>query len=109
MSYAWLSIGFVGVALVAGILLPLLDRRPGNPWPDGRSVAITAAALFVLTAVFDNVMIGAGLFHYSPEHLTGLRIGLAPLEDFAYPLAAAILLPSLWTVLRRRRRATDAG
>lgn len=105
MSYAWLSIGFVGVALLAGILLPLLDRRPGSAWPDARAVAITAAALFVLTAIFDNVMIGAGLFHYSPEHLTGLRIGLAPLEDFAYPLAAALLLPSLWSVLRRRRRA----
>jgi lycopene cyclase domain-containing protein len=108
MSYAWLSIGFVGVALLAGILLPLLDRRPGNPWPDARAVAITAAALLVLTAIFDNVMIGAGLFHYSPEHLTGLRIGLAPLEDFAYPLAAALLLPSLWTVLGRRHR-TDAA
>jgi lycopene cyclase domain-containing protein len=103
MTYAWLSAAFVGVALLVGILLPLLDRRPGNPWPDWRAVAVTAAALFVLTAVFDNVMIGSGLFHYSPEHLTGLRIGLAPVEDFAYPLAAALLLPSLWTVLRRRR------
>lgn len=107
MSYAWLSLGFVAVALLAGILLPLLDRRPGNAWPDVRAVTITAGALFVLTAVFDNVMIGMGLFHYSPEHLTGLRIGLAPLEDFAYPLAAALLLPSLWTVLSRRHR-TDA-
>lgn len=105
MSYAWLSVGFVAVALLAGILLPLLDRRPGSAWPDARAVAITVVALFVLTAVFDNVMIGMGLFHYSPEHLTGLRVGLAPLEDFAYPLAGALLLPSLWTVLRRRRRA----
>ena len=105
MSYAWLSLSFVGVALLAGILMPLLDRRPGNAWPHPGAVAVTAAALFVLTAVFDNVMIGMGLFHYSPEHLTGLRIGLAPLEDFAYPLAASLLLPSLWTVLGRRRRA----
>ena len=104
MSYAWLSLTFMGVALLAGLLMPLLDRRPGNPWPDPRAVGMTALALFVLTAVFDNVMIGMGLFHYSPEHLTGLRIGLAPIEDFAYPLAAAVLLPSLWTVLGRRRR-----
>lgn len=108
MSYAWLSLGFVAVALLAGILLPLLDRRPGSAWPDPRAVAITVVALLALTAVFDNVMIGAGLFHYSPEHLTGLRIGLAPIEDFAYPLAAGLLLPSLWTVLGRRSRR-DAG
>jgi len=109
VTYAWLSVAFVGAALVVGILLPLLDRRPGNPWPDARAVGVTAAALFVLTAVFDNVMIGSGLFHYAPEHLSGVRIGLAPIEDFAYPLAAALLLPSLWTVLGRRRSRTDAG
>ena len=29
-------------------------------------------------------MIAAGLFTYPPEHLSGLRIGLAPIEDFSY-------------------------
>ena len=41
----------------------------------------------MLTAVFDNVMIAVGLVTYPAEHLSGLRIGLAPLEDFAYALA----------------------
>ena len=40
---------------------------------------------------------------YDDERISGVRIGLAPLEDFAYPLAAAILLPALWVALRRRR------
>jgi hypothetical protein len=41
------------------------------------------------------------LFTYTDAHLLGPRIGLAPIEDFAYPLAAVILLPALWARLRR--------
>ncbi len=47
----------------------------------------------MLTAVFDTVMIATGLFHYAPTQLAGVHIGLAPLEDFAYPLAGVLLLP----------------
>lgn len=70
---------------------------------------IAAAVLIVLTAVFDNVMIGIGLFHYPEEHLSGLRIGLAPIEDFSYPLAAAYLVPAVRTLLGRQPRSTDAS
>src|SRR5690606_14002774 len=52
--------------------------------------------------------IAAGLFHYSEEHLLGVMIGLAPIEDFAYPLAAALLLPSLWWALARGRSDAHA-
>jgi lycopene cyclase domain-containing protein len=65
---------------------------------------ICALALLALTAVFDNVMIAAGLFTYPPEHLSGVRIGLAPLEDFSYPLCAAFLVPAVFTLLTRRTR-----
>ena len=57
--------------------------------------------LLVLTAIFDNVMIAFGLFAYRAGSLTGLTLGRAPLEDFAYPVAAAVLLPVLWRWLRR--------
>jgi small toxic polypeptide LdrA/B/C/D len=49
--------------------------------------------------VFDNVMIASGLIAYSDAHVSGLRIGLAPVEDFAYPLAAVVLLPALWSLM----------
>ena len=64
-----------------------------------------AVALLVLTAVFDNVMIAAGLFTYPSEHLSGLRVGLAPIEDFSYPLAAAFLVPAVWTLWGREEPA----
>jgi hypothetical protein len=34
--------------------------------------------------------------------LLGWHVILAPVEDFAWPLAAALALPSLWELLGRR-------
>ena len=60
--------------------------------------------LAALTVVFDNLMIAAGFFDYGDGHITGLRIGLVPVEDLAYPLAGLLLLPALWWGLAERGR-----
>jgi len=57
--------------------------------------------LLTLTAIFDNVIIGTGLVAYDDALISGLRIGVAPIEDFAYTVAALVLLPSLWHLLKR--------
>lgn len=111
MTYLELAACFVVVAAIGGIALTFAARgRAARP----AAVVVTLVALFVLTAVFDTVMIAAGLFHYSPDHLAGVHIGLAPVEDFAYPLAGVLLLPALWSAVRARRargrdRRPDAG
>jgi lycopene cyclase domain-containing protein len=64
---------------------------------------MAGAGLLVLTAVFDNVMIAVGLFSYRASAVSGLSVGRAPIEDFAYPIAAAVLLPALWRRLRDTR------
>lgn len=79
-------------------------RRPRFGRRMGAS-ALAAAALVVLTAVFDNLMIAAGLFTYPDDLISGIRVGLAPLEDFAYPVCAAFLVPAVFTLLPRRRPA----
>lgn len=96
MTYLALSAVFLAIAAVGGILAARRGERPPV-------LALVAGALVLvaLTAVFDSVMIAAGLFTYTDLHLLGPRIGLAPIEDFAYPLAAVILLPALWARLRR--------
>lgn len=115
MTYPWLAAIFLGAAALVAVLVVVLaparahpagqsPSRP-RPWPHPGAVALTVVALVVLTAVFDSVMIAAGLFDYDPASLAGPRIGLVPIEDFAYPLATAVLLPAVWEVLRRRRRA----
>ena len=101
MSYLELNYFFLGLALLillAAVLTRRLDRRRMT------AMLVGVSALLVLTAVFDNVMIGSGLFDYSSETLAGPRVGLAPLEDFAYPLGGAILLPSAWVLLAPRPR-----
>ncbi|MDF2508285.1 MAG: lycopene e-cyclase isoprenoid transferase [Microbacterium sp.] len=106
MSYIHVSACFLLVAAGGGIILALVPRRRG---PRPSAVALTVLVLFLLTAVFDTVMIASGLFHYAEAPLLGLHIGLAPIEDFAYPLAGAMLLPALWAALRGRRRAREAA
>jgi hypothetical protein len=48
-------------------------------------------------------MIAVGLVVYPEDMLSGLRIGVAPLEDFSYPLCAAFLVPAVYTLLERRK------
>jgi len=72
--------------------------------------AVGAGILILLTAVFDNLMIAVGLFTYPDELISGLRIGLAPVEDFAYPLCAAFVVPAVFTLLTPTRAvSTEAA
>lgn len=99
MSFLELNAVFLGIAALAWVAAWAARRIPRRA---PAAVALSVAALFVLTAVFDNVMIASGLFDYGGHALAGIRIGLAPIEDFAYPLGAALLLPALWMLLSPR-------
>ncbi|UKA65900.1 lycopene cyclase domain-containing protein [Arthrobacter sp. FW306-05-C] len=108
MSYWALNAVFLIAALAVGTAAAI--RLRGRT----RKVALAAAGgaaavVLVLTAVFDNLMIAAGLFTYAPEMISGMTVGLAPLEDFAYPVAAVLLLPGLWILLDRTSKASPSG
>jgi len=106
MTYADLVVVFLLGSMVVAAVCHLV-ARPSWRWRLG--VVLVALALAVLTAVFDSVMIAADLFRYDESTLSGARVGLAPLEDFAWPLAAALLLPALWEALGRRRSRRAPG
>ncbi len=101
MTYALILLPFAAVTLAVTL------ATVGRPDFGRRMTAslVAAVVLVVLTAVFDNVMISAGLVAYPPEHSSGLRIGVAPVEDFAYPLCGAFLVPAVFTLLRRPERS----
>ena len=103
MTYLALCALFLGLAVAAAVVLNTATSRRGGRRMPFVAVALGGAVLLILTAVFDTVMIAAGMFTYSPEHILGTRLGLAPIEDFTYPLAMLALLPALWSFLRSRR------
>ncbi|MCU1513091.1 MAG: lycopene cyclase [Microbacteriaceae bacterium] len=99
MTYSALNALFLLPVAVVGVWALVVARRRGGL--RGLAVLIATLVLFVMTAVFDNVMIAIGLVGYDHSRISGSFIGLAPVEDFAYALAAALLLPSLWVLLGR--------
>lgn len=108
MTYLLLNAVFLGMAAVVAALALGLGRVSRLHLS---AVAMALVVVLTLTAIFDNVMIAAGLFTYQPSLISGLRLGVAPIEDFAYPLAAVLLLPALWRLLGGfgRTRKDDDG
>jgi lycopene cyclase domain-containing protein len=94
MTYWLLNVVFLIPVVIVGVLALRRVR-----WA---AVGVTAAVLLLMTAVFDNIMISIGLVDYDPALISGAFIGVAPLEDFAYALAAIVGLPSLWALLGPR-------
>lgn len=90
----------VPVAALALVVLVRAGRRVLG------AAAIGLVVLLALTAVFDNVLVGTRIVGYDEDLILGLKVGVAPIEDFGYAIAAALALPAAW-VLLRRRPATD--
>jgi lycopene cyclase domain-containing protein len=95
VTYWLINLPFLAVAALLGILAFRRLR-----WP---ALGITAAVILVMTAVFDNIMIGVGLVAYSDHAISGVLVGIAPIEDFAYAIAAVVGLPALWCLLPSRK------
>jgi lycopene cyclase domain-containing protein len=96
VTYIGLNLVFLGVAAAVALLAWFTRPASRRLLP---ASALALAAVLLLTAVFDNIMIGVGLVDYDSALISGLFIGIAPVEDFAYPVAAALLLPAVWALL----------
>ncbi|TYL51110.1 lycopene cyclase domain-containing protein [Agromyces mariniharenae] len=102
MTYSLVCLPFLAVAVVLSLAAA---RRLPRPARRRRWLAIgfAGALVLVLTGVFDSLMIAAGLFGYADGTRLGPTIGLAPIEDFAYPIVTVLLVPAIWTLARSRR------
>jgi lycopene cyclase domain-containing protein len=83
----------LNIVFLAPLILAAIVRRKALA---RKQSFVTFGLLCVLTAVFDNCMIAFGVMKYDPTHICGLKIGLAPIEDFAYTLAAVLWVALLW-------------
>jgi lycopene cyclase domain-containing protein len=97
MTYWLLNLAFLAAVAVVAIAAVLARRAPR--W---RLVGLALIVVVALTAVFDNMLVGVGIVAYDPARISGIRIGVAPIEDFAYAIAAVVLLPCLWSLLTPR-------
>jgi lycopene cyclase domain-containing protein len=94
MTYALLNLIFI-----VPVLIVLFAYRWLAHWS---TLCYTLVALLLMTAVFDNFIVGSGIVAYDASLLSGVLIGFAPIEDFAYTIVAAVLIPMTWWWLGSR-------
>ena len=94
MNYFVLNLVFLVLALCALLLVPK------NRWP---AYLVGMIPMIIITAIFDNLIIASKVVAYDTSKISGLTIGLAPIEDFAYTIAAVLIVPSVWSALLKRR------
>ena len=101
MTYAEMNLIF----MIPVAVLLVFARKSVN-W---KVLGLSTLALVVMTAIFDNFIVGSGVVAYNPETLLGVFIGFAPIEDFAYTLVAAVLIPLTWWWLGSRQSNSRKG
>jgi lycopene cyclase domain-containing protein len=99
MTYFVMNVIFLVPLLVIGLLM-----RRQLPW---RAIIFATGALLIITAVFDNFIIGTGIVAYDEELISGIKIGLAPIEDFSYSLAGPLLIAILSKLLSVDSRKSE--
>ena len=95
MNYLILNLIFVAVSLLALLLVPK------NRWP---AYLVGLVPMLLLTAIFDNLIVTAGIVAYDPSKISGVMIGVVPIEDFAYTIAAVVIVPSVWSAMINRKK-----
>jgi lycopene cyclase domain-containing protein len=95
MNYLTLNLIFLALSLVFLLLVPK------NRWP---AYLVGILPMLLITALFDNLIVGAGIVDYDPSKISGVMVGLVPIEDFAYTIAAVLIVPSVWSALTNRKK-----
>jgi lycopene cyclase domain-containing protein len=96
MTYLALNVTFMFIAFV---ILNLISRK--SPW---RAIGFTMLWMLLVTLVFDNVIIGLEIVGYDKTKISGILLGLAPIEDFAYTVVAVLAVSIIWTKLTKEKK-----
>jgi len=96
MNYLALNVTFMLIALAT---LNLVSRK--SPW---RAISFTMFWMLLVTLVFDNIIIGLEIVGYDKTKISGILLGLAPIEDFAYTVVAVLAVSIIWTKLTKEKK-----
>jgi len=94
VTYPLLTLIVLGIFAVYALLI----RR----WINLKALIPATVFMLLMTLVFDNLIIGSGIVEYDYSKTSGIRLFLAPIEDFAYTLVALVLVPSLFNFFRSK-------
>ena len=97
-QFTYLALNLVFM-LVAFVSLILISRK--NPW---RAIGFTMVWMILMTLVFDNVIIALGIVGYGENKISGLLLGLAPIEDFSYTVVSVLAVGILWHKFTRTNK-----
>lgn len=90
MTYVLISLPFLALALVLWVLR-------GRKYPGWiATTALVMTVVLILTAIFDNLMIWAGLVGYGDAQNLGIYLGLVPIEDFFYAIFVVLVVAAFW-------------
>ncbi|NBR77699.1 MAG: lycopene cyclase domain-containing protein, partial [Microbacteriaceae bacterium] len=67
----------------------VINRK--SPW---RAISWTLLVMCLVTLIFDNVIVGLGIVDYDSDKISGLLLGLVPVEDFAYTVVSVLAVSS---------------
>ncbi|NBR78070.1 MAG: lycopene cyclase domain-containing protein [Microbacteriaceae bacterium] len=95
MNYLALNVVFM---LIAFVILNVINRK--SPW---RAIGWTLLVMCLVTLIFDNVIVGLGIVDYDSSKISGLLLGLVPVEDFAYTVVSVLAVSSIWHMMTREK------
>lgn len=90
MTYLLLSVPFLVVAAVLWAVRAKRYRR------QSAVTGIVMTVLLVLTVVFDNLMVAAGLVGYDDANNLGIYLGRIPAEDVFYSVFVVLIVTAFW-------------
>lgn len=99
LTYLWVVIG---VLVPAFILCGRASRKLSKT-----TIVWLTLAIFTLSLVFDNIIVGLKIVAYDSHKILGLFVPFAPIEDFGYTIVGLILVPVLWNLFGKNGGTDD--
>ena len=94
MTYLLLTASVLAAAFVYLLLM--------RSYIASKPLVAASAVMLLITAIFDNVIIATGIVAYDEAKISGIKIGVAPIEDFAYTVVGLLVVPTLFNFFRVR-------
>jgi len=94
MTYLLLTASVLAAAFVYLLLM--------RSYIASKPLVAASAVMLLITAIFDNVIIATRIVAYDEAKISGIKIGVAPIEDFAYTVVALLVVPTLFNFFRVR-------